>query len=74
MESVEVEEAFADFDDYWDTLTSLPTSGMSEFVEGLDHTARETFKEELAALLQTAPDGGITTKSASWVVRGKVPA
>ena len=74
VDSIEVDETFANFDDYWASMTSLPTSGIGTYVNSLDQTERERFKAELKSLEPVHPDGSIRAKSGSWVVRGKVPA
>jgi SAM-dependent methyltransferase len=74
VDSIEVDETFANFDDYWASMTSLPTSGIGTYVNSLDQTERERFKAELKSLALVHPDGSIRAKSGSWVVRGKVPA
>ena len=74
VDSIEVDETFANFDDYWASMTSLPTSGIGTYVNSLDQTERERFKAELKSLTPVHPDGSIRAKSGSWVVRGKVPA
>jgi ubiquinone/menaquinone biosynthesis C-methylase UbiE len=74
VEAIEIDETFADFDDYWERMTSLPTSGMSAYVDGLDEDDLKRFRDDLKTLLAPGPGGRIEMTSATWVVRGKVPA
>ena len=74
MESIEIDETYSDFEDYWNALTSLPTSGTSLYLNALDQDARQRFKDELEPLMPAQPNGGIKVISGSWIVRGKVPA
>ena len=74
VESMEIGENFSDFDDFWASSTSMPTSGVSLFINGLDPDDRDRFKAELKSRIPAEPDGAIKAKSGSWVVRGKVPA
>lgn len=74
VDTFEIDETFTDFDEYWIAMTSLPTSGMSVFVNGLDQDERDRFMDDLKSLLPTEPDGRIKLVSGSWVARGMVPA
>jgi hypothetical protein len=75
VDSIDIDETFADFDEYWNSMTgSLPTSGMNLYLNSLDEIDLEAFRDELRSLLPIQPDGTIHLVSASWVVRGKVPA
>jgi SAM-dependent methyltransferase len=74
VNSIEVDETFSDFDEYWESATSMPTSGVSLFLKSLDQVGRVEFRDEIKSLVPVEPDGGITLNSASWVVHGKVPA
>jgi SAM-dependent methyltransferase len=74
VESIEIDETFANFDDYWASMTSMPTSGVGIYVNSLDENALQRFKDELKSLAPIHPDGSIRATSGSWVVRGKVPA
>jgi len=74
VNSIDIDETFANFDEYWNAMTSMPTSGMSSYIDTLDQEERDRFKDELKSLLPIEPDGSIRLVSGSWVVRGKVPA
>ena len=74
VDSIEIDDIFRDFDDYWSSMTSLPTSGLSLYVHGLNDADRSAFRAELKALIPVENDGSIELKSGSWVARGNVPA
>jgi len=74
VDSFEIEETFANFEDYWKSVTIMPTAGSTLFINSLNQNDLEQFKDDLKSLLPTEPDGSIKLISVSWVVRGKVPA
>lgn len=74
VESIEIDETFADFDEYWDAMTTMSTTGTSQYISRLDGDALQKFRDDLRALMPIASDGTINLITGSWLVRGKVPA
>jgi ubiquinone/menaquinone biosynthesis C-methylase UbiE len=74
VDSIEIDQTFADFDEYWNSMTIMPTSGTSTYLNRLDQSGRQKFQDDLKALMPIEIDGSIKLTSGSWVVRGKVPA
>jgi len=74
VDSIEIDDTFRDFDEYWTSMTSLPSSGMSLYIDDLNDADRNVFRAELKAIIPVKSDGSIELKSGSWVARGNVPA
>ena len=71
IHAMRFEDSFLDFEDYWGSMTGLPTSALSRYANSLSENDLGRFKEALAEILPTGPDGGIKYESHAWFVRGR---
>ncbi len=71
IHAMRFEDSFLDFEDYWESMTGLPTSALSRYANSLSEADLGRFLGALAELLPTAPDGGIKYDSYAWFVRGR---
>lgn len=70
--AITVQRTFADFDDYWATITLGPSVGRP--LASLTDASREVLRTRLRERLQPDVDGGITCRATAHAVRGLVPA
>lgn len=73
--TLEFEESFDSFDDYWMSLTARRGSTTHQFLETLTPEAQAAFREEICAGVPTGPGiGEIRFPAGAQAVRGQVPA
>lgn len=70
--AITVERTFADFDDYWTTVTVGPSVGRP--LASISDADREVLRTRLRERLKPAADGRITCRATANAVRGRVPA
>jgi len=70
--AIEIEAAFDDFDDYWDS--NIMGSRVGLRYRDLDPDDRTRVRAKLKESLAVSEDGRIPVPARAWAVRGRVPA
>jgi SAM-dependent methyltransferase len=70
--AVAFQDPYDGFDDYWSSLTGLPSAVTTRFAASLSEVDLEKFKTEVRANLGDQAGGAFEITSRSWAVRGRV--